>query len=132
MEHDKSRGGAGENMAKNRGPINSDYAQMPVPDNILNRFVEMELPLPYGKRYHMTQALWQGSSYVGCGDAHKTYLVNGQEHMCHTQVCRYISPGNCDVSGDSSSKNYDLKRIMLDSWDQNCGDKYPVTGFYTM
>jgi hypothetical protein len=132
MVHDKNRGGEGENMSKNRGASNSSYGQMPDSENILNRFVEMELDLPYGKRYHMTQVLWQGSAYVGCGDAYKKYLVNGKEHMCHTQVCRYISPGNCDVNGDSGSSNYDLKRIMLDSWDQNCGNKYPETGFYTM
>lgn len=132
MHHDPTRGGAGENLAKNRGLASSSYGQQPPADNILNRFVEMEFDDAYGARYHMTQSLWKASMYLGCGDAMKSYTVNGNKHQCHTQVCRYTAPGNgnCGISGNAGSENFDLIRIMAEPEKQNCGDRWPPSGLY--
>ena len=132
MSHDPTRGGVGENMAKNRGDATTSYGSQPPADNILNRFVEMEFDDGYGARYHMTQALWKASKYVGCGDASKSYTVNGKEHQCHVQICRYVAPGNCEISGSSNSANYDLVRVMTEAEQQNCGVRFPPNGMYTI
>jgi len=125
MPHDPNRNGAGENMAKNRGAPGSEYGSQYSPDNILNRFVEMEMDNQYGNRYHLTQALWKASAYVGCADGFKEYVVNGVTKHCHTQVCRYAAPGNCGINGDN-----DLRKMMMDADDQNCGMRWPPNGMY--
>jgi hypothetical protein len=130
LHHDLNRGGAGENMASNNGATSSEFGQMYSADDVVTRFVEKEFDGDYGARYHMTQALWKASMYVGCGDAVKTYTVNGNEHQCHTQICRYVAPGNCDVNGDEGSENYDLFRIMANPEEQNCGSRWPPLGVY--
>lgn len=125
MAHDPNRNGAGENMAKNRGGLGSEYGQMYEPTNVMNRFVEMELNKDYGKRYHLTQVLWKASVYVGCADGFKEYQENGVTKQCHTQVCRYAAPGNCGVSASN-----DLQKMMEDPDDQTCGMRSPPNGQY--
>mmetsp|Transcript_17498 Transcript_17498/g.27437 ORF Transcript_17498/g.27437 Transcript_17498/m.27437 type:complete len:499 (-) Transcript_17498:152-1648(-) len=129
MLHDPSRNGQGENMAKNRGTPGTDYGSQPAPDRILNRFVEFELNWPFGRRYHMTQVLWQASHYVGCGDAFREYRVNGAVKHCHTQVCRYTAPGNCGIN-----RSNDFRQMMKSFDELNCGgdNRYPPSGMYTM
>ena len=74
----------GENLAKNVGNA-STFGQLYPVDNIVSRWVEFEVGLPYPSNGHLTQALWRASMYLGCGEAEKPYR-NG---FCRVQVCRY-------------------------------------------
>jgi len=77
----------GENLAANYGAFPQ------TPDQILTRWTENEEPTSgfvFSKSGHFTQVLWRSTHYVGCGQASKD--------KCHIQVCRYIRPGNCNLS----------------------------------
>jgi hypothetical protein len=74
----------GENLAKNVGN-RSTFGQLYPVENIVGRWVEFEIGLPYPSNGHLTQALWRASRYIGCGEAAKPYRGG----MCRVQVCRY-------------------------------------------
>ena len=74
----------GENLAKNVGN-KSTFGQLYPVDNIVRRWVEFEVGLPYPSNGHLTQVLWRASTYLGCGEAAKEYRGG----MCRVQVCRY-------------------------------------------
>ncbi|KAL3795655.1 hypothetical protein HJC23_002062 [Cyclotella cryptica] len=62
----------GENLAKNVGN-RSTFGQLYPVDNIVRRWVEFEVGLPYPSNGHLTQVLWRASTYLGCGEASKEY-----------------------------------------------------------
>ena len=73
----------GENMAKNTGT--GGWGRLYSADKITGRFVDREVEVGYPHNYHMTQALWRASRYVGCGESEMEF--NGG--TCRIQVCRY-------------------------------------------
>jgi len=79
----------GENLAKNTGQAES-WGQLYPPTNIVGRWVEFEIGLPYPSNGHLTQALWRASKYLGCGETVRPFR-NG---VCRIQVCRYGRAGN--------------------------------------
>lgn len=79
----------GENLAKNVGR-SATWGQLYPPDNIVGRWVDFEIGLPYPSNGHLTQALWRASKFLGCGESAKPFR-NG---MCRIQVCRYARAGN--------------------------------------
>ena len=105
-------------MAANIG--SGDYGKLKTPpDQILNRFVEMELDVGYPNNFHMTQVHHADFvivfhplkltlilrflrccgwlyKYVGCVDSVRA--IEGVEGgNCRIQVCRYAVMGNCAV-----------------------------------
>jgi hypothetical protein len=128
----------GENMAKNIG--NGDNGELKTPDQILNRFVEMEMDDPYPHNAHLTQvrratlycgvfssvthsssaytqALWRASKYVGCADSVKA--VDGG--YCRYQVCRYATAGNCNMGAfKKANGSIDWMTPMLND-ESKCG-----------
>lgn len=79
----------GENLAKNTGQAAS-WGQLYPPNNIVGRWVDFEIGLPYPSNGHLTQALWRASMYLGCGESVRTFRGG----VCRIQVCRYGRAGN--------------------------------------
>jgi hypothetical protein len=73
----------GENMAKNKGM--GGWGELYPADKVTGRFIDREVDLGYPHNYHLTQALWRASKYVGCGESEMDF--NGG--TCRIQVCRY-------------------------------------------
>jgi hypothetical protein len=73
----------GENMAKNKGQ--GEWGSLYSADKVVGRFVDHEVDVGYPHNYHLTQALWRASRYVGCGESEMDW--NGG--TCRIQVCRY-------------------------------------------
>ncbi|KAL7439289.1 hypothetical protein ACHAXH_004636 [Discostella pseudostelligera] len=119
----------GENLAKNKGSLFEDgvpsWGQLYPPDNIVGRWVEFEVNRPYPGNAHLTQALWRGSKYMGCGEAQKEF-ANG---MCRIQVCRYARAGNCDMSHFNATTDRNWLPPMLDDTSR-CGPNCPPEGCY--
>mmetsp|Transcript_28763 Transcript_28763/g.60720 ORF Transcript_28763/g.60720 Transcript_28763/m.60720 type:complete len:724 (-) Transcript_28763:109-2280(-) len=86
----------GENLAKNKGLVKEDgsgWGMLYPVDKIVGRWVDREVGWAYPANAHLTQALWRGSRYLGCGESEKDF--NG--FICRVQVCRYARAGNCDM-----------------------------------
>lgn len=79
----------GENLAKNTGNPES-WGQLYPAENIVRRWVDFEIGLPYPSNGHLTQALWRASKYLGCGESVKKFGAG----FCRIQVCRYGRAGN--------------------------------------
>lgn len=75
----------GENLAKNLGN-RSTFGQLYPVENIVGRWVEFEVGLPYPSNGHLTQVLWRASRYLGCGEAAKPYRGG---------MCRVQGKGGC-------------------------------------
>ena len=75
----------GENMAKNKGT--GGWGALYPADKVTGRFIDREVEIGYPNNYHLTQALWRASRYVGCGDSEMEW--NGG--TCRIQV-RIESP----------------------------------------
>ena len=73
----------GENMAKNKGT--GGWGELYSADRITGRFIDREVEIGYPNNYHLTQALWRASKYVGCGESEKPFGAG----TCRIQVCRY-------------------------------------------
>lgn len=73
----------GENMAKNKGT--GGWGELYAADKITGRFIDREVEIGYPNNYHLTQALWRASKYVGCGESEKPFGAG----TCRIQVCRY-------------------------------------------
>jgi Cysteine-rich secretory protein family len=86
----------GENLHTNWGTSVSSVSASP--DDVLTSWFEEEIDLPYGQNGHATQVVFRSTRYVGCATSQKT-LGNGGK--CFINVCRYISPGNCNMSPSS-------------------------------
>jgi hypothetical protein len=79
----------GENLAKNTGNPET-WGQLYPVDNIVGRWVEFEIGLPYPSNGHLTQALWRAAKYLGCGESVREF----RSGVCRVQVCRYGRAGN--------------------------------------
>ncbi|KAL7510660.1 hypothetical protein ACHAXN_008675 [Cyclotella atomus] len=114
----------GENLAKNLGN-RSTFGQLYPVENIVGRWVEFEVGLPYPSNGHLTQALWRASRYLGCGEAAKPYRGG----MCRVQVCRYGRAGNCDMAGfDAKEGENWLVPMLMDV--TRCGPNCPPEGCF--
>jgi len=116
IEHDPDNK-YGENMAKNKGM--GTWGSLYEADKIVGRFVDREVDIGYPHNYHLTQALWRATRYVGCGES-EMYWNGG---TCRIQVCRYSKAGNCDMNRD----NWEEK-MMLD--DSGCFPDCPPEGCF--
>lgn len=65
----------------------------PSPDSNLERWTENEEYVGYGANGHFTQVIWRATKYIGCGEASRA--------GCNYQVCRYVTPGNCNINEDN-------------------------------
>ena len=123
----------GENLARNVG--SGYWGQLYEPDDIVNRFVEREVGLPWAQNGHLTNALWRATRYVGCAESETSYPVtkpNGHviQHTCRIQVCRYAKPGNCSMGSYRNANGvHDWKTPMLAD-DSPCGPDCPPEGCY--
>lgn len=119
----------GENLAKNKGPAFQDgapsWGQLYLPDNIVGRWVEFEVNRPYPGNAHLTQALWRGSKYMGCGESQKEFTYG----MCRIQVCRYARAGNCDMSHFNATTGRNWLAPMLED-SSRCGPNCPPEGCF--
>lgn len=115
----------GENVAGNSG--SGSWGAKRTTEQVLSRFVEREIDDNYPKNSHLTQVLWRGTKYVGCAEASKPI---GEKGMCHTQVCRYSRPGNCEMSQYKKADNDEwwMKPMMMDN--SPCGPECPPDGCY--
>jgi Cysteine-rich secretory protein family len=106
----------GENLAAvwGSGPFSNPLT----PDNVLTAWYDEEIGLPYGQKGHATQVVFRSTRYVGCAGASKTLDSGGS---CYIQVCRYISPGNCNMD----SGNW-LQRTLEDT--SLCDPECPPDG----
>ena len=104
----------GENLAANWGPVSS------TPDEVMKGWYEDEISLSFGNNLHATQMVFRSTHYVGCGVASKT-LKDGNK--CFIHVCRYISPGNCNMY-----QNGWRARTLDDT--VICGPKCPPEGCF--
>ena len=109
----------GENISRNFG--SGSWGKLPDPDRVVWRFVEREANWDWPKNSHLTQVLWRPTKYVGCAESFRD-MGNGRK--CHTQVCRYAKPGNCNM------KQHDtwLEAMLQD--DSPCGKPCPDDGCY--
>lgn len=114
---------AGENLAKNRG--SGSFGNKYSTENILTRWVEKERYLGYPANAHLTQVLWRGSKYVGCGEASKSW----RRGNCRVQVCRYLSAGNCNMKHHKASIGNNWKTPMLED-NSRCGPTCAPEGCY--
>ena len=123
MRHDPNRNGDGENMAKNLGnSATAGLGQLYPVENIMARWVEREMEWDWPENAHLTQALWRGSTYVGCADVEET---KSDGSICRVQVCRYRRSGNCDMK--SFNGNW-LEAMLQDH--SSCGEQCPQEGCY--
>ena len=115
----------GENVAGNSG--SGSWGAMRSTEQILTRFVEMEVDDNWPHNGHLTQVLWRSSKYVGCAEASKPY---GESGTCHTQVCRYVRPGNCNMNKYKKSETDDwwLEPMLLE--ETSCEPACPPDGCY--
>ncbi|KAL3779900.1 hypothetical protein ACHAW5_003630 [Stephanodiscus triporus] len=90
----------GKNLARNTGT--GRWGSFRKPEDILIRWVDREADFGWPGNAHLTQALWRATKYVGCGVASKSW--NDGNGMCHTQVCRYARPGNCNMAAYQSNQ----------------------------
>jgi len=123
MRHDPNRNGDGENMAKNLGSNpNAGLGQLYPVESIITRWVEREMDWDWPQNAHLTQALWRGSTYVGCADVEET---KADGSICRVQVCRYRRSGNCNMG----SFGGDWLSAMLQD-ETSCGELCPAEGCY--
>ena len=108
----------GENVAGNSG--SGSWGEVKPTEKILYRFVEREANWEYPKNSHLTQVLWRATKYVGCAEASKPKEGGG---MCHTQVCRYARPGNCNMGKHRGDGEWWLEPMLMD--DSPCGPSCP-------
>jgi len=125
IRHDPNRKGDGENLAKNRGSNpNAGLGQLYPVESIITRWVEREMNWDWPENAHLTQALWRGSSYLGCADVEETYADGS---ICRVQVCRYRRSGNCDMNAFGGDW---LSATLQD--ETSCGEQCPSEGCYVM
>jgi hypothetical protein len=108
----------GENLHTNWGTSISTVSASP--DEVLNGWYDEEINLPYGQNAHATQVVFRSTHYVGCGQSQKK-LSNGGK--CFINVCRYLSPGNCNMSRNG------WKSRTLDD-DAQCSPVCPPEGCF--
>ena len=91
------------------------------PNDVLKMWVEDEDPgngqYIFQRSGHFSQALWRGSKYLGCAIASKP--------GCTIHVCRYLAPGNCNISGNEGRWP---QLVFADS--SPCGPQCPREGCF--
>jgi hypothetical protein len=104
---------SGENLAANGGNLQST-------DQVMTRWAEDEMDLPFFENGHFVQIVWRATKYVGCGESVQ-YQSDGR--VCRIQVCRYERPGNCGVRDGN---------WRAEAWkdDTLCGNPCPNEGCY--
>ena len=89
--------GYSENLAKNHGTKGTDWGSRRSADAIAWRFSERE-QMPdmdqWPNNAHHTALNWYASRYFACADAEREIT---KDHVCHVQVCRYATQGNCGM-----------------------------------
>jgi Cysteine-rich secretory protein family len=68
------------------------------PADALRGWFDNQINLPYGQKGHATQVVFRSTHYFGCGEADKALHSGGK---CFIKVCRYLSPGNCNMSPEN-------------------------------
>lgn len=124
--HDTNRRGYGENLASNTGfdTGHGSWGELKSVDSVMTRYVERESTWAPPDNWHFMQALWYATTHVGCADSKGT-MPSGA--VCRYQVCRYATPGNCNVNSfNDGSKEWWMKAIMNDS--SNCQPFCPPEG----
>ncbi|KAL7465600.1 hypothetical protein ACHAXS_005911 [Conticribra weissflogii] len=116
----------GENLAKNKGDTEFGMGQLYPPENILRRWVDNEATWDYPENAHLTQALWRGSKYLGCGDSVRTF---DDGSICRIQVCRYARAGNCGMSSFDATVGDNWLIPMLKDYSP-CPPECPPEGCY--
>ncbi len=112
-----SNGPAGENLASQWKSGQAPAAT--TPEQVLVGWFDKETQYPdVGHRW---QVAWRATKYLGCGSASKVYYVGGQRRTCFIQVCHYIRPGNCNLSGTDSNKD----RALMFAASSPCGPFVP-------
>mmetsp|Transcript_11911 Transcript_11911/g.19508 ORF Transcript_11911/g.19508 Transcript_11911/m.19508 type:complete len:527 (-) Transcript_11911:215-1795(-) len=116
--------GYSENLAKNHGTKGTPMGSMYSADSIAWRFSEREQQ-PDMNRWplnaHHTALNWYASRYFACADAEREIK---KDYVCHVQVCRYATAGNCNMSTFKNNGVIDFKRAMM-SDSSRCGKQCP-------
>mmetsp|Transcript_52790 Transcript_52790/g.63621 ORF Transcript_52790/g.63621 Transcript_52790/m.63621 type:complete len:467 (-) Transcript_52790:115-1515(-) len=109
----------GENLACNwkSGDIDDGDNE----DEVLKRWTEDEEELDWVKNGHFTQVLWRSTKYIGCAEG----INLGCNKCTHYHVCRYLEPGNCDVSDNGSNWR---SQMLKDS--VGCRPRCPLDGCF--
>jgi Cysteine-rich secretory protein family len=68
------------------------------PADALRGWFDNQINLPYGQKGHATQVVFRSTHYVGCGGTEKDLHSGGK---CYIKVCRYLSPGNCNMTPEN-------------------------------
>ena len=113
----------GECASANTG--SGSWGKMKTTDEVVYRFVEREQGWQPPQNGHLTQVLWRSTKYVGCAEATKSM---GTNKMCHTQVCRYSAPGNCNMAKykNAAKPNWWLEPMLMDT--NPCAPACPPNG----
>ena len=106
----ENRGGYGENLSSNSGF--GSWGELKPVDVVMTRWVEREQYWAPPDNVHYMQVLWRSSTHVGCADSVGT-ASNGA--VCRYQVCRYASPGNCDMDRfNDGSEEWWMEAVLND------------------
>jgi len=109
----------GENLALSGG-TSPDHAEI---DSIMTHWADDEANIGFDGNSHFRQVVWRATEYVGCGQASKAHAFSAFTGYCHVMVCRYLRPGNCDLTSD----NWEEKTYADTS---PCGPTCPSEGCY--
>jgi len=96
------------------------------PDGVLERWVEGEEDLIWPGNIHLTQVLWRATTHVGCARASKQDSNSGGFLTCHSYVCRYARPGNCNMIVEPDNNDWWLPIVLKD--DSPCTPECPSDG----
>lgn len=114
----------GENLAKNLGDPTT-WGQLYAPENIVRRWVDFEIGLPYPSNGHLTAALWRAGKYLGCGEGAREFGAG----ICRIQVCRYGRASNCDMAKYDAKNGTNWLNPMLLNYTR-CGPECPWGGCF--
>ena len=123
IEHE-STNSFGENLAKNTGDPET-WGQLYPPENIVRRWVDFEVGLPYPSNGHLTAALWRAGKYLGCGESARQF----GRGVCRIQVCRYGRASNCDMAKFDARNGTNWLVPMLMNFTR-CGPDCPQEGCF--
>ena len=124
IQHESSIGYS-ENLAKNHGTKGTEMGSRYSADSIAWRFSEREQQPDMNKwplNAHHTALNWYASRYFACADAEREIK---KDYVCHVQVCRYATAGNCGMSAFKNDKGViDFKTAFM-SDSSRCGKQCP-------
>mmetsp|Transcript_24669 Transcript_24669/g.36637 ORF Transcript_24669/g.36637 Transcript_24669/m.36637 type:complete len:524 (+) Transcript_24669:55-1626(+) len=123
IEHEKGTGYS-ENLAKNHGTKGTAMGSRIAADNIAWRFSEREQQPEMDEwplNAHHTALNWYPSRYFACADVEREIRDN---YVCHVQVCRYATCGNCNMASFKKNGVVDFKKAFM-SDTSRCGKYCP-------